>query len=141
VQFVDVSGLAGHMVSQLSIVTAQALVTTHKGDAIATFHQMASLGSGKSKISRLQMEAYGADINNRSCSLPSGKQRILVDGYQLPLQFENGLPYLQCHKPTEHELSTLPHIVMTSDVEWEPSQYDVIIEAIEQFHDTLVLGS
>jgi hypothetical protein len=40
------------------------------------------------------MEAYGADINNCLCSLIGGKQRILVDGYQLPLQFENGLPYL-----------------------------------------------
>jgi hypothetical protein len=30
--FVDVVGLAGHKVNQLQIVTAQALVTTHKGD-------------------------------------------------------------------------------------------------------------
>jgi hypothetical protein len=40
-RFVDVSGPAGHTVSQLQIVTAQALVSTHNGDAIATFHQMA----------------------------------------------------------------------------------------------------
>jgi hypothetical protein len=37
--FVDVVGLGGHKVSQLWIVTAQVLVTTHKGDVIATFHQ------------------------------------------------------------------------------------------------------
>jgi hypothetical protein len=43
--FVDVVGLAGHKVSQLHIVTAQALLTTYKGDAIATFHQMALLPS------------------------------------------------------------------------------------------------
>jgi hypothetical protein len=47
-RFVDVFGLAGHKVSQLRIVTAQALVSTHKGDTIATFHQMALLGKGKS---------------------------------------------------------------------------------------------
>jgi hypothetical protein len=34
-RFVDVSGLSGHTVSQLRIVTAQELVSTHKGDAIA----------------------------------------------------------------------------------------------------------
>jgi threonine dehydrogenase-like Zn-dependent dehydrogenase len=45
-RFVDVVGLAGHKVSQLRIVTAKALVTTHKGDVIATFHQMALLGKG-----------------------------------------------------------------------------------------------
>jgi hypothetical protein len=63
-RFVDVFGLAGHKVSQLRIVTAQALVSTHKGDAIATFHQMALLGKGKSILSCLQMEAFGANIND-----------------------------------------------------------------------------
>jgi hypothetical protein len=46
--FVDVSGLAVHAVNQLRIVTAQALKTTLKGDAIATIHQMVLLGKGKS---------------------------------------------------------------------------------------------
>jgi hypothetical protein len=62
-------------------------VSSHKGDAIATFHQMAWLGKGKSILSCLQMEAYGADINDRSQLLPAGKQHILIDGYQLPLDF------------------------------------------------------
>jgi hypothetical protein len=39
-RYVDVSGLAGHKVNQLRVVTARALITTHKGDAIATFRQM-----------------------------------------------------------------------------------------------------
>jgi hypothetical protein len=94
--FVDVVSLAGHKDSQLHIVTAQALVITHKGDVIATFHQMALLRKGKSILSFLQMEAHRADINDCSCLLPGGKQRILMDEYQLPLDFKNGLPYLRC---------------------------------------------
>jgi hypothetical protein len=43
-RFVGVFGLSGH----IHIATAQALVTTHKGDVIATIHQMALLGKGKS---------------------------------------------------------------------------------------------
>jgi threonine dehydrogenase-like Zn-dependent dehydrogenase len=66
-RFLDVVGLAGHKASQLHVVTAHALVTIHKGDVIATFHQMALLGKGKSIFSCLQMEAHGADINDRSC--------------------------------------------------------------------------
>jgi hypothetical protein len=42
-RFVDNCGLVGSKVSQLPIVTTQTLVTTHKGDAIAFFHQMALL--------------------------------------------------------------------------------------------------
>jgi hypothetical protein len=62
-RFADVFGLVGHKVSQLRIVTAQALIPTHRGDAIATFHQMALFGKGKSKLSCLHMEAHGAEIN------------------------------------------------------------------------------
>jgi hypothetical protein len=40
-RFVDVSGLIGHRINQLRIVTAQALITMHEGDAITIFHQMA----------------------------------------------------------------------------------------------------
>jgi hypothetical protein len=61
-------------------------------EAIATFHQMALFGKGKRILSCLQMEAHGADINDRSQLLPGGKQRILIDGYQSPLDFKNGLP-------------------------------------------------
>ena len=40
-RFLDVFGFAGHKVSQLQIITAQALISTDKGNVIATFHQMA----------------------------------------------------------------------------------------------------
>jgi hypothetical protein len=47
-RFVYVSSLDGHTDGQLHIVTAQALVSTQKGGAIATFHQIVLLGKGKS---------------------------------------------------------------------------------------------
>jgi hypothetical protein len=43
-----------------------------------------------------QMEAYGADVNDCSRHLHEGKQRILMDGYQILLEFKNGLAYLRC---------------------------------------------
>jgi hypothetical protein len=33
-------------------------------------------------------------MHDRSQLLPGGKQRILIEGYQMPLDFKNGLPYL-----------------------------------------------
>jgi hypothetical protein len=64
--FADISGLAGHKAIQLCFATAHVIVT------------------------------IGANIINCSCScsLPGGKQRALVEVYQLPLNFKNGLPYL-----------------------------------------------
>ena len=134
-RFVDVSGLGGHRENQLCIVTTQTLITTHKGDVIAVFHQTALLGKGKSILSCLQMEHYGAEINDKSLRLPGGKQRILMDGYQIPLAFHNGLPYLQCRPPTEDEVSFLPHLIMTSDVDWDPTTYVNVISDIHTFYD------
>jgi hypothetical protein len=76
------------------------------------------------------MEAYGADINDQPCSLPRNKH-ILDDGNQLLLEFKNGLPYLCCRKPTETEINSLPHITMTSDVNWDPKQYDITFNEIK----------
>jgi hypothetical protein len=60
-----------------------------------------------------------------------------MDCYQLPLEFKNGLPYPHCQKPTEDELSPLPHIIMTLDVTWDPSLYDNINDNIDKFYDPL----
>jgi hypothetical protein len=92
--FVDVRSLGGHWKNQLHIVTAQALIETHKGNVIAIFHHMALLGKVKSILLCLQMEHYGAFVNDKSLQLCGGQQCILRDGYQIPLTFHNGLCYL-----------------------------------------------
>jgi hypothetical protein len=53
----------------------------------------------------------------------------------MPLGVKNGLPYLWCHKPTYGELKSLPHIIMTSDVKWDPSQYDKDLDDLDAFYD------
>jgi hypothetical protein len=53
------------------------------------------------------------------CQVESNK--ILIDGYQMPLEFKSGLAYLCCRKPTDDELSSLPYVIMTSDVDCRPS--------------------
>jgi hypothetical protein len=35
----------------------------------------------------------------------------------------------------ENELCSLPHIVMTSDVDWDPSLYDKDVQDDEMYHD------
>jgi hypothetical protein len=135
-RFVDVSGLGGHRENQLRIVTAQKLISTHKGHDIAVFHQAALLDKGKRILSCLQMEHYGAEINDKSLWLSGGKQRILMDGYQIPLAFCNGLPYLPCWSPTATEVASLPHLIITSDVDCDPTTYENLISDIHIFHAT-----
>jgi hypothetical protein len=59
----------------------------------------------------------------------------LIDGYQLPLDFKNGFSYLQCRKTTNDEVSSFNHIIMTSDLDWDPRKYDKDIDNNQKFHD------
>jgi hypothetical protein len=70
------------------------------------------------------MEHFGAEINDKYLRLLGGLPSILMDGYQTPLAFDNGLPYLKCCTPTNEEVTSLPHVIMTSDIDWDPTSYN-----------------
>jgi hypothetical protein len=74
------------------------------------------------------MEHYGHDVNDKSCKLPGGMQRIkTADGYLIPLSIVNGLPRLAMRPPTARELETLPHIILTApegEFLWDPTVLD-----------------
>lgn len=48
----------------------------------------------------------------------------MLEGCIYPLDFVNGLPYMKTGAFTDDEWSTLLHIVLTSDGEWDPLAYD-----------------
>jgi len=49
---------------------------------------------------------------------------ILLDGYIIPLNIQNGLAYMDMNKPTDQEYSSLSHVVLTSDSNWDPTILD-----------------
>ena len=46
------------------------------------------------------------------------------DGYVHPIDIKNGLAYVQMRPYTQEEWDTLPHVVWTSDNEWNPTIFD-----------------
>jgi hypothetical protein len=61
------------------------------------------------------------DVNDKSIHIPGGLQRIqTVDGYVFPLSIQDGLPYLGMRPYTDVEYESLPHVILTSDVDWDP---------------------
>ena len=122
---VHVEGIDNHQVRDVPIVTAGGVLHTTKGDVIGIFHQYAHINKGTSIHSSVQLEAYKQDVNDRSLRTPGGLQRILtVDGHEIPLVIRNGLPYLNIRPHTDREFDTLPHVIMTSDSDWDPSILD-----------------
>ena len=80
------------------------------------------------------MEAFGANVDDKSIKV-GGKQCISTpDGFEIPLDIQNGLAYIKMRPPTDRELaSDIPHVMLTSDKDWNPSVLDHSIDDVEQW--------
>ncbi len=124
---VDVTGIDNHQIPALKLVDASARVETNKGPAILIMRQYAYHGRGRTIHSSGQIEWNKNTVDDRSIAC-NGRQIIKVlDGYILPLDIINGLPYLHMVPNTDAEFDTLPHIVLTSSAKWNPRCLDHIL--------------
>ena len=130
---VDVKGIDSHTVNGLEIVTAAGLVATNKGPRIVIMHQYAYLGHGKTIHSAGQIEWFKHDISDKSVKV-GGQQRLLtLDGTVIPFTVRSGLAYMDSRPPTDHEMLTLPHIILTSDETWDPTVLDFEHDSTEDY--------
>jgi hypothetical protein len=51
----------------------------------------------------------------------------------MPLSIQDGLTCLNICLYTDQELDTLPHVILTSELEWDPSVLDHIFKEDEQW--------
>ena len=122
---VDVSGIDNHKLTGLKIVTAGGVVISQRGKIIVIFHQFAYVPGGKTIISCPQLESFGIIVDDKSKVLKRGEQCITtLEGYVIPMNFINGLPYIPMRPFSNAEWNTLPHIILTSNMEWDPSVLD-----------------
>ena len=77
------------------------------------------------------MECHDIVVDEKSRKLRQGGQQCLttVDGYKIPLSIRRGLPYMDMYPPSDHELDSLPHVVLTSDADWDPTMADNEIDS------------
>jgi transposase InsO family protein len=136
---VDVQGIDNHQVTDIPIVTSAGYVHTQRGPAIAIMHQQAYIGKGQSILSSGQMEHFKITVDDKSAKV-GGQQRLTTpDGFVLPLDVRNGLPYLRMRPPTDRELSNpdIPHVVLTSDTDWDPSVLDHQVDDMEAWANSI----
>jgi hypothetical protein len=79
---------------------------------------------GRSIHSAIQLEHYKNRVDDRS--IKSGGRQCLttLEGYVIPLDIINGLPYMKMRPPLDDEIKDLPHIIMTSGERWNPAKHD-----------------
>src|SRR5210317_1955748 len=131
---VDVEGIDRHQMNNIRIGTLCGYVQTNRGPAIAILNQAANTGRGQTSLSSIQMEAFGVNVDDKSIKV-GGKQCISTpDGFEIPLDIQSGLAYIKMRPPTDRELaSDIPHVVLTSDKDWDPSVLDHSIDDVEQW--------
>jgi hypothetical protein len=78
---------------------------------------------------------FRSEINDQLLRLPGGKHRIVMESYQFPFTFRNGLVYRKCRPPTDAKGDSLPHLIMTADVDWDPTSYYNVISDLHKFYD------
>ena len=121
---VDINGLDNHQVRDLHIVTAGGVITTQRGPVVAIFHQMAHSPMGRTIISSGQMDYFKIKVDDKSIRAGGEQSLRTPDGFVMPLIFRQGLPYLEIRPFSDAEYRELPHAIMTSDVDWDPSVMD-----------------
>ena len=135
---VDIQGINNHQITDIPIVTVGGVTTTQKGRVILIMNQYAYHGKGKTIHSAAQFEWYKNNVNDKSIKVEGGLQRIVTnDGYVIPINICDGLPYIDLEPYTDIERETLPHVFMTSDLDWDPSVLDHKLTDDEQWHDAL----
>jgi hypothetical protein len=125
---VHIQGINNHMIKDVPIGTVGAVVNTQHGEVIAIMHQYAYTGKGSTIHSSGQLEWCGNDVNNHSIKIDGGRQRLTTpDGYVIPIDIRRGLPYITMRPFTDEEFEELPHVVWTSEDDWDPTSLDSVI--------------
>jgi hypothetical protein len=139
---VDIQGIDNHRCTNIEIATVGGVTQTHKGPVIGIFHQYALFNKGSSIHSPCQFEWYRNDVNDKSVLVPGGLQRIqTLDGYIIPLSIQDGLTRLKIRPYTDQEFDTLPHVIMRSELEWDPSVLNHEFKEDEQWGDPSTIAS
>lgn len=119
-----VKGIGGHEIKNLPIGTVAGVLKTQLGPVVGIFHQYAYHGKGRTVHSCGQIEHFRNLVDDRSSQVGGMQRLVTKDGYVIPLEMCNGLVYLDMHPPSDDEYHNLPHVVLTSDEEWNPSILD-----------------
>ena len=122
---VSVTGIDNHELPGLDIVTCAALLHTNHGKVVLIMHEYAYYGRGNTIHSPGQIEWFQNTCDDKSFHV-GGKEVInFLDGYSTSLQCRTGLRYMSLlGQPTDADLNTYPHVILTGPHEWDPSVLD-----------------
>ena len=59
-------------------------------------------------------------MDDKSIKIGGGQHTTTLYNYNLPTSISNALPYVSLRPCTDKEWDELPHVILTSDMDWDP---------------------
>jgi hypothetical protein len=113
------------VVADLPVVQAAGYVKTTTGPIILILNQYAHCRKGTTIHSKGQIEHFGMPVDDKSRE-NGGQQNFITPcgGKIIHLHYRDGLPKMNMRPPTEDEMATYPHVIITSEMDWDPKILD-----------------
>ena len=122
---VSVTGIDGHELPGLDIVTCVAFIQTNHGNVNMHMHGYAYYGRGNTIHSPCQIEWFNNTCDDKSHHVGGTQVITFLDGYATPLECRSGLMYMSIlGKCIDQDSDQFPHVLLTSPHEWDPSVLD-----------------
>ena len=84
-------------------------------------NQHAHHGKNKTIKASPQIEHYKNIVEDHSIKVGGGRHITTLDKCKIPTSIRGALPYMKLCPYTDKEWSTLTHVILTSDIEWDPT--------------------
>jgi hypothetical protein len=88
------------------------------------FLQYAHIGEGRTIYSANQMRKWGVIVDDNPRPTGGLQQIYTSECHIIPLSIRGSLAYMDMVKLTDLDMSTYPHVIFTSDDDWDPSILD-----------------
>ena len=135
-QNTDVTGFYEHQVTNIPVGTVGGVMTVKGGkQVIGIFNQYAITRKGHSIHSCIQLEEFGAKVDDRSSKIGGNQHVVTGSGTAIPIDIIDGLPYIRLRPYTDKEWDELPHVIMTRDMPWDPQKLDSNASEDREWHE------
>ncbi len=84
-----------------------------------------------------QLEWFKNNVNDKSIKVGGLQCITTLEDYVIPLNIVQGLPQMTIHPFSDQEWEDLPHVILTSELDWDPGQLDVALEDDDQWFDAI----
>ena len=120
---IKIQDIENHEAADLDVFTAATLLNIPQGKGINMINEYAYLWKGSSIHSSGQLEWLQTNVDETSVKVGGTQLINTLDGYPVPLLIKDGLAYAtSLGRPTDQDMNTYPHVLITSPDEWDHSQ-------------------